>query len=262
MAQCPSCQSEIQIGSDQFGTLFQCPNCGADFFVDFNGTPENSKQPQAVIHETTHADENQNLLDVIPDGATPEQVASDDRNFLESTSDQNFDNGAQERHEEDPVESNFGLDFLSSSPSVENNSNSLDEYESSENAEPADLTLNQNLTESYNTNPPPVNHESQAIGDSQDLNEISDFGNALSEHITTLTLNIVIEDIDLPEQKTLLIETIEDSRLGLDADEIRSKLPYGKVEIQEYPVSKAVVLIHRLQGLGFSIVWSENVSTL
>lgn len=48
MALCPNCQISIEIGSEHFGSLFRCPNCKAEFFVGFDGVPENSKEPALV----------------------------------------------------------------------------------------------------------------------------------------------------------------------------------------------------------------------
>jgi hypothetical protein len=52
---CPSCQTQIQIGSEFFGGLFTCPACRAVYFIGFDGTPEavpphdpNSYQPPPV----------------------------------------------------------------------------------------------------------------------------------------------------------------------------------------------------------------------
>jgi hypothetical protein len=43
MAQCPQCQSAIEISESHYGTLFNCPKCQAVFFVGWDGNPE---QPQ------------------------------------------------------------------------------------------------------------------------------------------------------------------------------------------------------------------------
>ncbi len=68
MAQCPVCQSEIEITSQHFGTLFTCPRCSAVFFVDWGGQPEvaansetfgevpNDQEP-APVYESVPAEE-------------------------------------------------------------------------------------------------------------------------------------------------------------------------------------------------------------
>lgn len=45
MVGCPHCLKQIEIHEENFGTLFQCPYCNTEFFVDFNGLPEHSKEP-------------------------------------------------------------------------------------------------------------------------------------------------------------------------------------------------------------------------
>jgi len=40
VAVCPVCQSEIEITSQHYGTLYTCPSCRGVFFVDWGGQPE------------------------------------------------------------------------------------------------------------------------------------------------------------------------------------------------------------------------------
>ena len=40
MAQCPSCQSSIEIGPQHHGALYNCTHCNAVFFVGWDGQPE------------------------------------------------------------------------------------------------------------------------------------------------------------------------------------------------------------------------------
>lgn len=51
MAHCPVCQSEIEIQSQHFGTLFTCPKCSAVFFVDWAGQPEAASENAPVYSE-------------------------------------------------------------------------------------------------------------------------------------------------------------------------------------------------------------------
>lgn len=44
MAQCPNCSQTIAITEDHFGTLYRCEHCKAEFFIGFDGVPENSKE--------------------------------------------------------------------------------------------------------------------------------------------------------------------------------------------------------------------------
>lgn len=45
MTQCPSCSQSIAVGEEHFGTLYRCEHCQAEFFIGFDGKPENSKEP-------------------------------------------------------------------------------------------------------------------------------------------------------------------------------------------------------------------------
>lgn len=47
MADCPQCRSTIEIPESGFGTLFNCPNCQAVFFVGWDGVPEQPQSPPA-----------------------------------------------------------------------------------------------------------------------------------------------------------------------------------------------------------------------
>ncbi len=54
MAQCPQCQSAIDISESHYGTLFNCPKCQAVFFVGWDGAPE---QPQVQAPAPTEPQE-------------------------------------------------------------------------------------------------------------------------------------------------------------------------------------------------------------
>ncbi len=56
MVGCPHCLKQIEINEENFGTLFQCPYCHTEFFVDFNGLPENSKAPSIDTTEPPPAE--------------------------------------------------------------------------------------------------------------------------------------------------------------------------------------------------------------
>jgi hypothetical protein len=49
LAICPSCQAQIEIGSEFFGGLFTCPACGAVYFIGFDGNPEQVQTPVAEV---------------------------------------------------------------------------------------------------------------------------------------------------------------------------------------------------------------------
>jgi hypothetical protein len=53
MAACPVCQTEIEITSQHFGTLYTCPSCSAVFFVDWNGQPEGAPAQEETLEPVT-----------------------------------------------------------------------------------------------------------------------------------------------------------------------------------------------------------------
>lgn len=197
MAACPHCLKQIEIHEENFGTLFQCPYCHTEFFVDFNGLPEHSKEPSL---EAT--------------APPPMEIP---------------------KHEEIPGHKEI--------------------------LNPLELTqeLTQDPAQDLAQEP-----SIDIVGGQEQKNlffeEILAFGNDSKNHETVLSFDVTIEDIDLPEQKRDLIELLEDKRLGLDIDEIKSKLNSGKLKIENFPAAKAIVLIQRIQGLSLTVYWSQNVA--
>lgn len=55
MTQCPNCSKTIAVTEDNFGTLYCCEHCRAEFFIGFDGAPENSKQPLVGEIESNEA---------------------------------------------------------------------------------------------------------------------------------------------------------------------------------------------------------------
>lgn len=267
MASCPNCQKQIEINEEHFGTLFRCSHCKSEFFVDFSGVPENSKEPLQNEIEPPLIP----LADVKPDVEIQSVISK----VQESQS--------------------FGMDFMN--PSEQQSENSLPSTFSQNNYlnqhEPAAanylennfLSANQELpvqesqplaggdgtAESFYNQTEQSIEPMQTLNSSVDsasekpvgnmFNDVVEFGNNVQNHNGVLTFDITIDEIDLPEQKSMLIEFLEDSRLGLDIAEIKTKLKYGKIEIQNFPAPKAIVLIQRIQGLSLKVYWRQNVST-
>jgi hypothetical protein len=268
MASCPNCQKQIEINEEHFGTLFRCSHCKSEFFVDFSGVPENSKEPLQNEIEPSSAP----LAEVKPEAEIKSTIS------------------------EVPESQNFGMDFMN--PSESQSENQLPPATFSENNylnqhEPGATNYLDNNFLSTNQEQQAQENQTQADGDggaesfynqveqgigpaqtfnpSVDsvtekpmgnmFNDVVEFGNDVQNHNGVLTFDITIDEIDLPEQKKMLIEFLEDSRLGLDIEEIKTKLKYGKIEIQNFPAPKAIVLIQRIQGLSLKVYWRQNVST-
>jgi hypothetical protein len=81
LANCPVCQSEIEITSQHYGTLFTCPKCSAVFFVDWSGQPEvsgddvNGELSSEMSNEIV-AEEPVYVEPTSEDTPTPEEIAS------------------------------------------------------------------------------------------------------------------------------------------------------------------------------------------
>lgn len=242
MSSCPNCQKQIEIKEEHYGTLYRCAYCKSEFFVDFSGQPENSKEAPPIEEGNLESFAGEELpLAVSPDPVTlpdpvPENNASSGLDFLNS----NFQQPSVLTTE--PAEQVSQYESLTAS-----------EPESTPEPEPA-LQYEPPVIEPSNTS---------FVGGAGAtfLNEISEFGNEVQTSSGVLNFNITIDDIDLPEQKNLLLEQLEDRRFGFDIDEVKEKLKYGKIEIHNFPAPKAIVLIQRLQGLSLKISWSENVIT-
>lgn len=237
MSSCPNCQKEIEIKEEHYGTLYRCAYCKSEFFVDFSGQPENSKEAPPLESENLEnfASEELPLNAPLEPEASPEMPS------------ENKDSS--------------GLDFLNSSYNPPAEMSNMEATDMTPQYEPLPTPDTQYATEPEIEPAVPVNPGFDAGVGASFLNEISDFGNEVQTHSGVLNFNITIDDIDLPEQKNLLLEQLEDRRLGFDMDEVREKLKYGKIEIHNLPAPKAIVLIQRLQGLALKISWSENVIT-
>lgn len=231
MSSCPHCQKQIEIKEEHYGTLYRCAYCKTEFFVDFSGQPENSKEAPPIEEDK----EQVASFEPQPESTGSENAAPSGFDFLNSPV-QPLENASENGFSTSYEESVTPLMTDPVTPVAE-----PQEHVPMNSAEP----------------------EPESFGNQGNsfINEISDFGNEVQAYTGILNLNLTIDEIDLPDQKNLLLEQLEDKRFGFDMEEVKEKLKYGKLEIHNLPVSKAVVLIHRLQGLSLKISWSENVIT-
>lgn len=56
MVGCPSCQTELQIPQENFGSLYTCPKCQAVFFVTWDGQPEEHALEEQTPFEVAPAE--------------------------------------------------------------------------------------------------------------------------------------------------------------------------------------------------------------
>lgn len=91
MAQCPNCSKSIAVTEDHFGTLYRCEHCGTEFFIGFDGAPENSKEPIAsdpVVEEPAVTPLSDMSAD--PQESTNQQPTSDLFNIQTPSYEQSF----------------------------------------------------------------------------------------------------------------------------------------------------------------------------
>ena len=227
MTSCPSCQKSIQISEEHYGTLFKCSFCGSEFFVDFSGTPENSKEPLPETPQIPPVSELVNLQPEIDPPPGSESLAS-------------------ESFEGQPLEAPSMVE----TPAVASNYENFWNHQMPEGNQSSETSQSDFEEQVSSASIPSVSFD-----------EVRDFGNNNKNYEGVLSFDLKIEDIDLSAQKTFLLECIEDSRLGLDLEEVRKRLDSGVLEILDFPAAKTIVLVQRLQGQGFEITWREHVST-
>ncbi|MCK6598609.1 MAG: hypothetical protein L6Q37_09620 [Bdellovibrionaceae bacterium] len=213
--------------------------------MDFSGTPENSKEP---------------LPEVSPNlpNSEPAHLSSE----LEKVKNQNnealpvFDFGMEPKVDSNPGSDSFEVPS-SEAPSVVESAPITSTYEnfwSHEASGGKSAEVRQGGVEE-----PRIS--SSINSSSVSFDEVQDFGNNNKNYEGVLSFDLKIEGIDLSTQKKILLECIEDSRLGLDLEEVKKRLDSGVVEILDFPAAKTIVLVQRLQGQGFEITWREHVST-
>lgn len=56
MTLCPSCQQPIEVSAKHAGSLFRCPHCHSQFFIDFSGNPEPAQKHEAEAEVETPAE--------------------------------------------------------------------------------------------------------------------------------------------------------------------------------------------------------------
>lgn len=265
MSSCPNCHKQIEIKEEHFGTLYRCSFCKSEFFVDFSGIPENSKEPLASESEvlSPEAPLSTTNQEVVPPSEEFQMASSHEQGnsgVLDSFFQQNIGTSLEPENpgfHTQPLPDSLGAPMDYSTPG--NPLDSMSAYQ-----EPVGESSSAPISSEASV--PTENFSSEIMPAESPVggaffNEVAEFGNQVQNHSGILNFDIVIDEIDLPEQKQLLLEHLEDKRFGLDIEEVKTKLKYGKIEIQNFPAPKAIVLVQRLQGLSLKISWRENVAT-
>ena len=242
MAQCPNCSKPITITDDNFGTLYRCEHCNAEFFIGFDGAPENSKEPLAadLIADQRPGEE--------PDIQTEEPVAGQ---MLP------------------PMDSGMTLDYVSpeSDPYAQqqpqSQSNNLFNIQATQDEPPSEMNslpeMNQLPDEpAQQPTAPATKPKGNAFKNFTD--DVQSFGNDVSE-TGLLSFDIEISGIDLGETKRDLIEALEDKRFGWNIEDLTQNMKDGKLTLSNVSAPKIIVLVKRITALGLVLNWRHHVST-
>ncbi len=241
MAQCPNCSKSIAITDDNFGTLYRCEHCNAEFFIGFDGAPENSKEPLAadLISDQPPPDEEPNIQ-------TTEPIASQMLAPLDGGMTLDYGSPENDPYAQQQSQSNdlFNIQATQDEPPPEMNSmsdmNSLPE-------EPAQQPTQQ-------TSKPKGNAFKNFADD------VQSFGNDVSE-TGLLSFDIEISGIDLGETKRDLIEALDDKRFGWNVGDLTQNMKDGKLTLSNISAPKIIVLVKRITALGLVLNWRHHVST-
>jgi hypothetical protein len=228
MAQCPSCSKNISISEENFGTLYRCEHCQAEFFIGFDGAPENSKEPVASEHTKSV---------VLPPVVNLEQKMTLDYSNNEVSND------APNLYNIEPS----GNDTETPNYLQVNQPEAQQAQPEPETAPP----MMQPFQE-------PTHKQSSAFADF--TKDVRDFGNEVSES-GILTFDIEITGIDLGETKKELLEALDDARFGWNMDDINKSINDGKLILKDISAPKIIVLVKRITPIGLVLNWRHHVST-
>lgn len=246
MAQCPNCSKPIAITDDNFGTLYRCEHCYAEFFIGFDGAPENSKEPLAadLVTDHQHPDEEPNIQNTEP-MASQMLPPLDGGMTLDYGSPEN-DPYAQQLQHQQQSQSNDLFNIQATQAELQQEMNSLPEMNQLPD-EPAQQSAAQTLKP-----------QSNAFKNFTD--EVQSFGNDVSE-TGLLSFDIEISGIDLGETKRDLIEALDDKRFGWNIEDLTQNMKDGKLTLSNVSAPKIIVLVKRITALGLVLNWRHHVST-
>ncbi|MBL7546194.1 MAG: hypothetical protein JNL11_20405 [Bdellovibrionaceae bacterium] len=236
MAQCPNCSKSIAITEDHFGTLYRCEHCKSEFFIGFDGVPENSKEAPVVEGEPA----------MPPVSISPEPTAIDSVNNMMA-----------------PVASEVAM--LEPVATAEDSSASLFNIEPSTQGfsppfmEPSslpaeDVASANDLSPEGENRPQPTSNSFQEFAD-----DVKNFGNDAA-FSGVLSFDIEISGIDLGDMKRDLLEALDDKRFGWNLDELSQNIKDGLLKLENVSAPKTVVLVKRVIPIGLSVHWRHHVS--
>lgn len=89
------------------------------------------------------------------------------------------------------------------------------------------------------------------------LSEIETFGSLASEPFqqSAFFFDIIVSAIDSKEIRMEIVETLSNSKLGIEEDEIAKKIRNGELRLHQIPAVKAAVIIQSLSHLNCELDW-------
>lgn len=205
---------------DDFG-LIECKKCGAALFVEFDGAVTAQNESEDVSIEASLADHNTHSQSKTVD-ITDELFGSEDSaTVVQAYAEQEpVEAPLQETLEETVAVNEGGFEFMPQSV---------------------------------------VAPESHATSD-EHMDELKDFANsALSQgREGLLRVNMVISGIDTADLRNSVYEALLDKKFLWDAEGMIKGIHAGRLQIEDLPSVKAVVLLSRLKSIPVNVSWEQH----
>lgn len=277
MSTCPSCGTTIE---EDFG-LVTCGQCGTSLFVEIDGSVQWQKSNQPT---------NEGSMELVSDAENFQDLGvHQEAKVPFATSDLYASPHLPppiplKAHEE--IETKSGSNIHLHDENLQATA-TYHEYESEELIAEDSLELvateeppNDDFpNEAYTTSIDETQFEVEAIYDQEELDldenesnlqtqptteetlqEVAAFGNSdqslAREGIYTYTLRI--EGIDSGDIKYRVKETLSNSRLKLNADELLTNMSQGLLTLRDLNPVKAFIIVNELKGLPLEIYWEQH----
>lgn len=240
MANCPSCHSKIDIGSEFFGGLFTCPACRAVYFIGFDGTPESAAPPPVPSSFQSPSENSQaaSAIDIptglptLPDEANA-SIDYGNQNFSTPAQNQPSDFSLSGREQPDPCNLDAPTGFESPLQSQ------AQDYSNMGSTEPA---------VSYQE-PTPF----------APLQEVVEFAN--QEGTSSLVeYSVEIRGLDLASNVQAMKDLFTDSKLGLRWEDLKPKLKNGVLKLEKLNPAQAAVIAFRLRPMPVEMQWEQSLT--
>ena len=249
---CPNCRIDAVITENSFGALYNCPNCQAVYFINFEGQPEYGamasleSEAASSISEAveTHPQGRPPVVDQVQFHQPIEPSALDLPSFADPAL--QFDPAAaySEKTEE------IGQVSIESEPSLLGETFNQNEF--AVESEPF-----QSFSDIQTTEPASLSQASSLPSFAEVAQDLAAFGNSETQ-LAQLNYNLKIVGIDNAQILAAVKEALLDSRFGWDAEEMIRLVKNGEITIQKMNPVKAYILAKRLHFIDVEKHWTPN----